>query len=589
MLYASMEEATSDKIFCCRWMRRKLPKALREEVYHLLRMMGPLLVARILSYLLPFVVTMFCGHLTNEVMAGYGLASATINITTAATGLGLGFALDTLVAQTFGSRNLLRVGVILQRGIIIMLLFCLPCWGLLLNAQSLLLLMGQDPEVTRIAQLYITAYLPAIPAMFLYNLQFSYLQNQGIILPQVYAAVLANVANLLTNYIFISVLDFGVYGSAAASTLTEIYLCVFQFAYIWWKKLHKTTWGGWSVESLQEWGSFMKLAIPSTLMTCFEWWIYDLGGLFAGMLGKDELAAHHALITVGNLNYMVTLGIQAAACARVGNALGAGDTAGAILTCKVALTLSVAFAVVQATVVGATKSVIGFLFTSDPKIISLLSRLMSIYCVLQLFEAIVGVSGGIFMGSGKQKIPAVANFIGYYCIGLSIGVVLMFVSQLSIFGFWLGHLISVVLQAIFYIVVIFKLNWKSITEEALKRAQAKPDVPLLNTSAAACNQNEEQTQVQHTSMEGFTHVCDECPDVDSKSPPGNKEDAGHLSVSQLVLRRGITMVTALGLLAVGTCVHFLVPPPESSMLLHANLTFNNATNSPLQTVTMLDW
>lgn len=41
---------------------------------------------------------------------------------------------------------------------------------------------------------------------------------------------------------------------------------------------------GWSVESLQEWGSYMKLAIPSTLMTCFEWWVYEFGGFFAGNL-----------------------------------------------------------------------------------------------------------------------------------------------------------------------------------------------------------------------------------------------------------------------------------------------------------------
>ncbi|XP_019748371.1 multidrug and toxin extrusion protein 1-like isoform X3 [Hippocampus comes] len=465
-----MEKAISDKMFRCSWMRRKLPHAVREEVYHLLMMMGPLLLSRILTYLLPFVATMFCGRLANEVMAGYGLACATVNVTTAATGLGLGIALDTLVAQTFGGKNLLRVGVMLQRGIIILLLFCLPCCGLLLNAQSLLLLMGQDPEVTRIAQLYIMAYLPAMPAMFLYHLQVSYLQNQGIILPQMYTAALANVANLLTNYIFISVLDLGVYGSAAACTLSEIYVCSFLFAYIWWKKLHKTTWGGFSLESLQEWGSFMELAIPSTLMTCFEWWIYEFGGFFAGMLGNVELAVQHALISVANLNYMVTLGIQAATCARVGNALGCGDTAGAILTCKVALFLSVTFGIAQAILLGATKSVVGLLFTSDPNIINLLSHLMSIYCFQQLFDGIVGVSAGIFMGTGKQKIGAVANFIGHYCIGLSVGIVLMFVYKLNILGFWVGLLISVVLQSAFYIVVIFKLNWKSITDEVQVRA-----------------------------------------------------------------------------------------------------------------------
>uniref|UniRef100_A0A3Q2Y585 Uncharacterized protein n=1 Tax=Hippocampus comes TaxID=109280 RepID=A0A3Q2Y585_HIPCM len=315
----------------------------------------------------------------------------------------------------------------------------------------------------------------------------------------------------------------------------------------------------------------MELAIPSTLMTCFEWWIYEFGGFFAGMLGNVELAVQHALISVAteytfHPKWQVTLGIQAATCARVGNALGCGDTAGAILTCKVALFLSGQAVCCGSILLGATKSVVGLLFTSDPNIINLLSHLMSIYCFQQLFDGIVGVSAGIFMGTGKQKIGAVANFIGHYCIGLSVGIVLMFVYKLNILGFWVGLLISVVLQSAFYIVVIFKLNWKSITDEALKRAQVKTK-----------------------SIEGFMHGSSQCPNVGSESLPDDKEEAGHLSVSQLILRRGITMVTALGLLAVGTCVHILVPPPEGTPLLHANLTSINATHSPLQTVSTLDW
>lgn len=53
------------------------------------------------------------------------------------------------VMQTFGAKNLLRVGVILQRAIIILLLFCLPCWGLLINAEAILLCLGQEAEVAR--------------------------------------------------------------------------------------------------------------------------------------------------------------------------------------------------------------------------------------------------------------------------------------------------------------------------------------------------------------------------------------------------------------------------------------------------------
>ena len=33
-------------------------------------------------------------------------------------------------------------------------------------------------------------------------------------------------------------------GSAAASALAEVYICVFLYAYIRWKRLHAETWGG---------------------------------------------------------------------------------------------------------------------------------------------------------------------------------------------------------------------------------------------------------------------------------------------------------------------------------------------------------
>uniref|UniRef100_A0A3Q3ARV4 Multidrug and toxin extrusion protein n=1 Tax=Kryptolebias marmoratus TaxID=37003 RepID=A0A3Q3ARV4_KRYMA len=548
----------SDKLFCCKWIRNWIPITHRDELYHILRMTGPLLLSRILRFLLPFIITIFCGRLGNDVLAGYGLASATLNITTTATGFGLGLACDTLVSQTFGGKNLLQVGVILQRGIIVLMLFCLPCWGLLINAQAILLCLGQDPEVV----------------LFLHNLLVCYLQNQGIILPQMYTAALANVANVLTNYILLYVLDLGVGGSAAAHTLSQFYICGFLFAYIWWKKLHATTWEGWSVESLQDWGSYMKLAIPSTLMICFEWWLYEFGGFFAGMMSEDELAAQHAVIMVAFIVYMFPNGIQAAACARVGNALGAGDTAKALLTSKMSLTIS-------GLVLGCTKHVIGFIFTSDEKIAEIVSNLMNVYCFLQLFDGLVCVCTGIFLGTGKQKIPAVANLIGYYCIGLPLSITLMFVAKLRILGFWLGLFICVVLQSTFYIIVIFRLNWKQITEEAVKRAKKKSHVMLLGTDVLSdqvgnITDGHNTTNGNVSSLDGYTSVKTEQEDVDSETKGGHaiqQQKTVHLSTTQLIIRRGLTMFAAVALLAVGAGVHFLVPLPETHSV-KANFTLD---------------
>uniref|UniRef100_A0A668SX95 Multidrug and toxin extrusion protein n=1 Tax=Oreochromis aureus TaxID=47969 RepID=A0A668SX95_OREAU len=563
-------ERSGGKLFCCRRVCHRVPVAHREELYHILKMTGPLLLSRILNYLLPFVVTMFCGRLGNDVMAGYGLASATINVTTAATGYGLGLACDTLVSQTFGAKNLLRVGVILQRGIIILLLFCLPCWGLLINAQAILLCVGQGPEVARIAQLYITAFLPAVPAMFLHHLQVSYLQNQGIILPQMYSAALANIANVVTNYIFIHWLDLGVGGSAAANTLSQIYICTFLFAYIWWKRLHVTTWGGWSVESLQDWGSYMKLAIPSTLMKCFEWWVYEFGGFFAGMLSENELAAQHAVMMVAVITYMFPLGIQAAACARVGNALGAGDTGRALLTSKMSLTLAGGIAVVEGLVLGSIKTVIGFVFTSDEKIIGLVSQLMNAYCFLQFFDGLC-VCTGIFLGTGKQKIPAVANFIGYYCIGLSLSITLTFVAKLRVLGFWLGLLVCVILQSTFYIIIIFKLNWEQITEKFSHCSICWMDCkwgffPPLFALHDCSVHSISFIQILHL-MDGYMSVSTECQDrgtVVQDRDVTQKLKGSRLSITQLILRRGLIMFAAVALLALGAGVHFLVPLPETN-------------------------
>ncbi|MEQ2158486.1 hypothetical protein GOODEAATRI_012819, partial [Goodea atripinnis] len=141
------------------------------------------------------------------------------------------------------------------------------------------------------------------------------------------------------SYISCKFLIYKTSGSAVANSLSQIIICLLLFGYIRWKKLYQRTWGGWSTECLQGWGSFMKLAVPSAFMICFEWWVWEVGGFLAG--------------------------IHAAACVRVGNALGAGNTSRAIVTCKVALVLSGVLAVFQGFILAGCKSVIGYIFTSD--------------------------------------------------------------------------------------------------------------------------------------------------------------------------------------------------------------------------------
>ncbi|XP_062261536.1 multidrug and toxin extrusion protein 1 [Platichthys flesus] len=602
--------AASSKLCQLACVRRWLPLAYRVELYHLLQLTGPLLLSRILSFLLPFVTTIFAGHIGNAELAGFALASATINVTTTATGYGLTVACDTLISQTFGGKNMKRVGVIIQRSSLILLLFCLPCWAILINSHNLLLIMHQEAEVVRIAQLYLMAFLPAVPAMLLYNLQVAYLQNQGIILPQLYTAAATNILNLGVNYVLIFSLQWGIIGSVIANSLSQIILCLLLFGYIRWKKLHLQTWGGWTTDCLQEWGSYMKLAIPSVFMVCFEWWIWEIGTIVSGLLGETDLAAQHIMMEIGAITFMFPLGIQAATCVRVGNALGAGHTARAVITCKVALVLTGLLAVLLGIFVAVCKPYLGYMFTSDENILKLVEGTITVYMFLQFFDALHCVCSGILVGSGMQKIAALSNLVSYYCIGLPVGIALMFAAQLRILGLWTGLLICGVFEAGFFLTLIYKLNWKKVTQKAQQRAGRRvvviPKRPVSTVLSEAMmsdvlddpdkaqadgkvfpesdgyspvNTQDQELKAGHEAEGNNTSTRGAGGDAEQSKHTSNTKTQELLSVTQLILRRGLMVSVLVLILAVGVAFHIAFPAPEPSTQSMSNSTLNWANVS----------
>ncbi|TDH16407.1 hypothetical protein EPR50_G00020460 [Perca flavescens] len=293
---------------CLKNMRCFIPPDYRHELVQLFKLAGPVIISQLMVFMISFVSTVFCGHLGKTELAAVALAISVVNVTGISIGTGLSLTCDTLISQTYGSGNLKRVGVILQRGVLILLLACFPCWAILINTEPLLLAVKQSPEVASIAQLYVKIFMPALPAAFMYQLQGRYLQNQGIIWPQVVAGVIANILNAIINYVFLYCLDLGVAGSAAANAISQYLLAVILFAYICCRGLHKATWGGWTLDCLQEWGPFVQLAIPSMLMLCLEWWIFEIGGFLAGVISETELGAHSIPYQLATLAYMGVAG-----------------------------------------------------------------------------------------------------------------------------------------------------------------------------------------------------------------------------------------------------------------------------------------
>ncbi|KAB1264992.1 Multidrug and toxin extrusion protein 2 [Camelus dromedarius] len=558
-------------------------------------------LAQLMTFLISIVSSIFCGHLGRVELDAVTLAVSVVNITGISVGTGLASACDTLMSQSFGGKNLRRVGIILQRGTLILLLCCLPCWAVFINTESLLLLLRQDPEVSRMAQAYVMILIPALPATFLFQLQARYLQSQtlscllgpqGILMPQVVTGVAANVLNVGMNALLLYALDLGVVGSAWANTASQFFLSALLFLYMWWKKVHVDTWGGWTMDCFQEWGLYIRLAVPSMFMLCIEWWTFEIGTFLAGLVSVTELGAQAVIYELASAAYMVPLGLGTAASVRVGNALGAGEAKQARRACVTALLCAGACALVVGALLAALKDVAACVFTSDRGIVSLVSRVMPIFGPFHLFDALAGTSGGVLRGTGHQKMGACLNAVGYYLLGFPLGVSLMFAAQQGIVDLpsppmdwkpregtgligllssvsgtlcpnrvrlWSGLLVCVFFQALLYLLWIWRINWNSVAEQAQVRAglkTIKEAAPSAPTGPRVLEKEESAVVILSDVVRPETQAT-QLAAVEDRGQDAAGTIGEVLSGRQLVVYRGMAVASAVAVLAAGVVVRVL--------------------------------
>uniref|UniRef100_A0A2K5HD94 Multidrug and toxin extrusion protein n=1 Tax=Colobus angolensis palliatus TaxID=336983 RepID=A0A2K5HD94_COLAP len=475
----------------------------------------------LMVFLISFISSVFCGHLGKLELDAVTLALAVINVTGVSVGFSLSSACDTLISQRYGSQNLKHVGVILQRSALILLLCCFLCWALFLNTQHILLLFRQDPDVSRLTQTYVTIFIPALSATFLYMLQVKYLLNRGILLPQIVTGVAANLVNALANYLFLHQLHLGVIGSAVANLISQYTLALLPFSTSLGKnciKLH----GEVGPSSACRTGP-PSSAWPSPACLCYAWSGGPMrSGASSGILGMVELGAQSIVYELAIVVYMVPAGFSVAASVRVGNALGAGDMEQAWKSSTVSLLITVLFAVAFSVLLLSCKDHVGYIFTTNQDIINLVAQVVPIYAVSHLFEALACTSGGVLRGSGNQKVGAIVNTVGYYVVGLPIGITLMFATKLGVMGLWSGIIICTVFQAVCFLGFIIQLNWKKACQQAQVHANLKADVAWSGNSTLpqdpfhpGCPENHEGISMNDVGKMGETQLdqqmCQEEP------------------------------------------------------------------------------
>ena len=358
--------------------------------------------------------------------------------------LGLIFGLDPIATQAHGARDRERLGAALLHGAALALAAALPLAALWLATEPVLLAFGQDAATSALAARYVIVQIPALPPFLLFLVVRQYLQARGIVRPAMWIAFAALPLNVFANWLFVfghwGAPAMGAVGAGVGTAITQLAMLLALLAAVRRFRLQR---GARTLVHprhlrLDELKAIARHGAPVALQLAFEYWAFAIASLWAGRLGALELAAHSIALNLAAVAYMVPLGISSGATTRVGNLLGAGAPAAAERAARVALALGGGVMLLFAALFVAGRNVVPLAFTPEAAVVTLAATVLPIVAAFELFDGLQVVGAGILRGMGETRPAALANFVGYYLLGLPLGWWLGSPARLGLAGIWWG-------------------------------------------------------------------------------------------------------------------------------------------------------
>lgn len=358
--------------------------------------------------------------------------------------IGIAMGMTPLVGERYVQGDRIHSARLLQNGILFYGLLGVAMSAIQYAAIPLLYHMRQPADVVDMAIPYYKMLVWSMPPVMLFFAFKQFLEGVGNTRAEMYATIVANVANIGFNWIFIyghwGFPEMGAEGAGLGTLLARVIGMAIMIGYFCARSRYRQYfgWFSWRGFSLRRIGELFRMGGPISLQMFLESSAFVGTGIMMGWFDKQTLSANQITMTIGNCAFMIVMSIGAATTIRVSHCYGARNFGELSLAARASYHLVLAWNALAAVLFISLRHVIPTLFTSNPEVIAITSQLLVLAALYQLSDGLQNVSVGILRGIQDVRIIMPIAFVSYWLLNLPVGYLLGFTLGMGPSGLFLG-------------------------------------------------------------------------------------------------------------------------------------------------------
>ena len=371
--------------------------------------------------------------------------------------IGMALGLTPLVGELYAQKDRIRSAALLQNGILFYTLLGLIMAGVQYAVIPLMYHLKQPVEVVEMAIPYYRMLVFSMPFMMLFFSFKQFLEGVGNTKVEMVVTILANLANIGFNSVFIygrfGLPEMGAEGAGLGTLLSRVLAAALIIGYFCRHRGYRRYLDGFShrVLSAEVVRRLVHMGLPIAMQMFLESSAFVGTGIMMGWFGKIAMSANQIAITLGNCAFMIVMSIGAATTIRVSHCYGARNVGELTLAAKASYHLVLAWNALAALVFISLRHLIPTFFTTNAEVIATTSSLLVFAALYQLSDGIQNVSVGVLRGIQDVKVIMPIALVSYWLLNLPVGYLLGFTLGMGPTGLYLGFAVGLSSAAVLLI------------------------------------------------------------------------------------------------------------------------------------------